>query len=72
MQKKKIIFFSYNLPKVFNLSFIYCFKDEFCAKYTGGSVSNLGQFEEFARRLDEIAAQVPQVRLHLHNTDTSV
>ncbi len=37
-----------------------------------GSVSNLGQFEEFARRLDEIAAQVPQVRLHLHNTDTSV
>ncbi len=36
------------------------------------SVSNLGQFEEFARRLDEIAAQVPQVRLHLHNTHTSV
>ncbi len=26
---------------------------------------HLGQFEEFARRLDEIAAQVPQVRLHL-------
>jgi hypothetical protein len=37
-----------------------------------GSVSNLGQFEEFARRLDEIAAQVPQVRLNLHNTHTSV